>query len=139
MFESLKHWFDSLGKESKLFNHPEDEAVHIALASLLHHIISADNLEREKEKHKFSSILKDEFDLNENQINHLYEHTKATSSDLKSDLQVINEHLKDNPKLRMHFMEKINQLIDIDQVKESELDVFYETMHVVFPEIKTPS
>ena len=138
MFESLKHWFDSLGKESKLFNHPDDEAIHIALASLLHHIISADNLESEKEIHKFSSILKQEFDLNDEQIKHLYQHTKATSSDLQSDLRTINEYLKDNPKLRMHFMEKINQLIDIDQVKESELDVFYETMRVVFPEIKTP-
>ena len=138
MFESLKHWFESLGKESKLFNHPDDEAVHIALASLLHHIISADNLESDKEMHKFSSILKEEFDLNEDQVNHLYQHTKATSGDLKSDLQTINEYLKDNPRLRMHFMEKINQLIDIDQVKDSELDVFYETMHVIFPNIKTP-
>ena len=136
MFESLKHWFDSLEKESKLFNHPEDEAIHIALASLLHHIISADNLESEKEKHKFSSILKEEFDLNDDQINHLYEHTKATSNDLKSDLQTIDEHLKSNPALRMRFMEKLNQLIDIDKVKESELDMFYETMHVIFPDIK---
>ena len=138
MFESLKHWFESLEKESKLFNHPDDEAIHIALASLLHHIISADNLESDREKHKFASILKEQFDLNDDQINHLYEHTKTTSTDLKSDLQTINEHLKENPKLRMHFMEKINQLIDIDEVKESELDMFYETMHVIFPEIKTP-
>ena len=138
MFESLKHWLESLDKESKLFNHPDDETVHIALASLLHHIISADNLESAKEKHKFSSILKEEFNLNDEQIEHLYEHTKATSSDLKSDLKAINEHLKDKPALRMHFMEKINQLIDIDSVKESELDIFYETMHVVFPEIKIP-
>ena len=136
MFESLKHWFDSLGKESKLFNHPDDEAVHIALASLLHHIISADNLESDKEKQKFSLILKEEFDLNDDQINHLYQHTKSTSSDLTSDLQTINEHLKDNPRLRMRFMEKINQLIDIDHVKQSELDVFYETMRFVFPDIK---
>ena len=138
MFESLKHWFDSPGKESRLFNHPDDEAIHIALASLLHHIISADNLESDKEKHKFASILKEEFDLNDAQINHLYEHTKTTSTDLQSDLHTINEYLKDNPKLRMHFMEKINQLIDIDKVKESELDMFYETMHVIFPDIKTP-
>lgn len=138
MFESLKHWLESLDNESKLFNHQDDEAVHIALASLLHHIISADNLESAKEKHKFSTILKEEFNLNDEQIDHLYEHTKATSSDLKSDLQTINQHLKDKPALRMHFMEKINQLIDIDRVKESELEIFYETLHVVFPEIKVP-
>ena len=138
MFESLKHWLESLEDESRLFNHPDDEAVHIALASLLHHIISADNLESTKEKHKCTSILKEEFNLNDEQIDHLYEHTKATSSDLKTDLQIINEHLKDKPALRMHFMEKINQLIDIDSVKERELDIFYETMHVIFPEIKVP-
>ena len=138
MFESLKHWFDSLENESKLFNHPDDEALHIALASLLHHIISADKLESEKEKHKFSAILKEEFDLNDDQIRHLYAHTKTTSTDLKSDLQTIKEHLKDNPALRMRFMEKINQLIDIDKVQETELDMFYETMHVIFPDIKIP-
>jgi hypothetical protein len=35
MFDSLKHWFDSLKEESKLFEHREDEILHSALASVL--------------------------------------------------------------------------------------------------------
>jgi uncharacterized tellurite resistance protein B-like protein len=42
MFDSLKHWFDSLKEESKLFEHREDEILHSALASVLYHVISAD-------------------------------------------------------------------------------------------------
>ena len=58
MFESLKHWFDSLEKESKLFNDSEEEALHSALAAVLYHIISADKQVVSREKHRFASILK---------------------------------------------------------------------------------
>jgi hypothetical protein len=33
-------------------------------------------------------------------------------------------------------MKKLNQLVDIDGVKNSELDIFYEALHLVFPEVK---
>ena len=28
MFDSLKHWFESINEGSKLFDHPDDEMLH---------------------------------------------------------------------------------------------------------------
>lgn len=136
MFESLKHWFDSLEKESKLFNDSEEEALHSALAAVLYHIISADKQVVSREKHRFASILKQEFDLDDEQISHLYQAAESSTSDLLTDLQTVNHYLKQNPGVRMNFMNKLNLLVDIDGVQEGELEIFYETLHQVFPEIK---
>ena len=136
MFESLTHWFNSLEKESRLFNNPEEEALHSALASVLYHIISADNRVVSREKHKFATILKQEFDLDDEQISNLYEAAKSSTSDPHADLQTVSQYLKQNPGLRMNFMNKLNQLVDIDGVKDGELDIFYEALQLVFPEVK---
>jgi len=136
MFESLTHWFESLDKESKLFNHPEDEGLHSALAAVLYHVISADKPVVDREKHRFAKILKQEFNLDDEQISHLYQAAKSSTSDPHSDLQTVNHFLKQNPVLRMNFMNKLNQLVDIDGVQSHELEIFYETLQLVFPEIK---
>ena len=136
MFESVKHWFDSLEKQSRLFNDPDDEVLHSALASVLYHIISADDQVDSREKHEFSAILKQEFNLNEEQIEHLFLAAKSSTLELLSDLQTVNHYLKQTPTVRMNFMSKLIHLIDIDGVKDRELDIFYETLHLVFPEVK---
>jgi hypothetical protein len=33
-------------------------------------------------------------------------------------------------------MKKLNQLIDLDGVQDSELDIFYEALNLVFPDLK---
>ena len=136
MFESLTHWFDSLEKESKLFNNADEEALHSALASVLFHIINADNQVVNRERHRFATILKQEFDLDDEQISHLYEAAKSSTSNPHADLKIVSEYLKQNPGLRMNFMNKLNQLVDIDGVKDGELDIFYEALQLVFPELK---
>lgn len=136
MFESLKHWFDSLAEESKIFAHAEDEALHTALASVLYHIINCDNLVTEKEKHEFATILKQEFDLNDEQVKHLYESAQSSTSELLDDLHTVNRYLKDNPHLRMNFMKKLNHLVCLEGVKDRGLDIFYAELHEVFPNIK---
>ena len=138
MFESVKHWFDSLEEQSKLFNDAEDEGLHSALASVLYHIINADDQVVAREKHEFYTILKQEFKLDEEQAEHLYLAAKSSASDLLSDLQTVNHYLKQNPMIRMNFMNKLIHLVDIDGVKDRELEIFYETLHQVFPEVREP-
>lgn len=138
MFESLKHWFENLQKESKLFDHPEAELIHVALASLLYRIISADEFESAKEKQKFKLILSEEFDLTDIQISELFDRAKNLKSDLKTDLDTIQEYLKKKPSLRMSLMNKLNQLICIDGVRTNEIEIFYNTMKVIFPDIDKP-
>jgi len=136
MFESLTHWFDTLKEQSKLFDHPEDEILHSALASMLYHVISADQHVDAKEKHEFDRILKQEFDLSDEQVDHLYRAAKGSTADVHGDLHTLNFYLKHNPAVRMTFMRKLLQLVDVHGAHREELDLFYETLHEVFPEVK---
>jgi uncharacterized tellurite resistance protein B-like protein len=136
MFKSLSHWLDSLKDESKLFEHPEDEILHSALASVLYHIISADEHVDAREKHEFERILKQEFDLDDDQVEHLYQAAKSATADVHGDLHTLNFYLKRNPAMRMVFMRKLLQLIDIHGTRKEELKVFFATLHEVFPEVK---
>ncbi len=135
MFNSLNHWLATLDNESNLFEHPESEAIHVALASLLYHIIDADHIENASEVDKFNEIMANEFSLSDQQISLLYAQVKNLKSDLKSDLLTVNTYLKENPNLRMTFMSKLNQLIDVDGVDDNEIDIFYQAMGVIFPEV----
>jgi uncharacterized tellurite resistance protein B-like protein len=136
MFESLRNWFESIRDESKLFRHAEDEVLHSALASLLYHFISLEERHDGREKHEFDRLMKQEFELNQEQVDHLYQAAKVATRDLHGDLQTISSALKDNPTARMQFMQKLLQLIDIHGVHSTELNLFYETLHEVFPELK---
>lgn len=136
MFESLKHWLESIRDESKLFQHADDEVLHSALASLLYHFISLDERHDGREKHEFDRIMKQEFELNQEQIDHLYQGAKAATRDPHGDLLTIDSHLRDNSTVRMHFMQKLLQLIDIHGAHSAELKLFQETLHGVFPEVK---
>lgn len=136
MFESLTQWFDSLTEESKFFTDTDDETLHSALASVLYHIISADKKVVSKEKYQFAHILKQEFDLNDDQVNHLFEAVKSSSADPQADLHTVNYYLKKKPAVRMNFMRKLIQLVDINGTEGSKLALFYQTLHEVFPEVK---
>ena len=136
MFESMKHWFDSLDKQSLLFDDSQDETLHVALASVLYHMINADNRVVSREKQDFSTILKQEFGLGDEQIDHLYCAVKSSADNFHHDLHTVNAHLKKKPAVRMEFMKKLNHLMSVDGVKNPELDIFYETLNLVFPDIK---
>jgi len=136
MFDSVKHWFESLNEESKLFQHRDDEILHSALASVLYHVISADQHVDAREKHEFERMLKQEFDLNQDQVEHLYRTAKASSQDVHGDLHTINFYLKRNPTMRMSFMRKLLQLVDVHGTHGAELALFFEALHEVFPEVR---
>jgi uncharacterized tellurite resistance protein B-like protein len=136
MFESLRHWFESIRDESKLFRDADDEILHSALASLLYHFISREARHTGKEKHEFDRLMKQEFELDQKQVDHLYHAAKVANTDLHADLQIINSHLKDNPNTRLMFMQKLLQLVSLHGVHSAELNLFYETLHEVFPDLK---
>ena len=138
MFESIKHWFQSAHAKSHHFEHSEKEAVHLALASVLYHIINADHQESRKEVAIFKDILMSEFNLSEEQVDYLHTSAASATSDFDKDLEVINQHLIDNPMVKKQFMEKLIHLVSIDGVLDDELDDFYKALNVIFPEIKIP-
>jgi uncharacterized tellurite resistance protein B-like protein len=135
MSRSLKHLLESFETESRLFNHADDEAIHVALASLLYHVISSDGVESEKEKHGFAKIMKKEFTLNDAQIASLYKQVKMLNHDSADDLHTINQYLKKNPTTRMLSMKKLIQLISLDGVNSKELEYFTKAKSTLFPEL----
>jgi len=137
MFESIRHWIESINEESRLFRNADDEMLHTALASLLYHFIARDERHDEREKQEFSRLMKDEFGLNEEQVEHLYQAAKSATGELRGDLLIIKSHLKGNPGIRMQFMQRLLQLINIHGAHSAELELFYETLHEIFPEVKS--
>tara|TARA_R110001592_G_scaffold103298_2_gene291138 strand:+ start:5853 stop:6272 length:420 start_codon:yes stop_codon:yes gene_type:complete len=127
----------AFGHNSNLFDHPDDKEVHVALASLLYHVISADHTKSRKEKHEFASILKEQFNLNDQQVAELYSHVKKVNTTVSSDLKIIDQHLKHNPHLRLEFMRKLNHLITVAGLTHAEIDIFYSAQKILFPEIET--
>jgi uncharacterized tellurite resistance protein B-like protein len=138
VFESIARWFDSLERESRLFENGDDEVLHSALASVLYHLISADSRVSQRERRRFDAILHEEFGLADEQVSHLYERASATAGDDPlEDLRTINQHLRRNPVVRMEFLRKLLHVISIDGTREEELDVFYNALREDFPDLGT--
>ena len=87
-----------------------------------------------REKREFGRILKQEFDLDAAQIDHLFESARVATGRPEEDLHTIATHLKDKPAVRMIFMRKLLQLIDTEGVQREELAVFYDALKEIFPE-----
>jgi uncharacterized tellurite resistance protein B-like protein len=136
MFESVKHWFKSIDDKNHLFDHADDESVHLALASVLYHIINAGHHESRKEVREFRQLLKEELRLNDEQANYLHTAVESANGNFEDDLKTINEHLKQKPMVKLIFMQKLIQLISINGVLDDELSDFYRALHVIFPEIR---
>ena len=139
MFDSLKHWFDSLRDESKLFDHPDNELLHVALASVLYHLIAASRHAGARERREFDRILMQEFELDQPQVDHLFAAARASTADLRDDLHTIDFFLKVSPQVRLRFLESLLRLADLHGVERAELDVFYEVLHEIFPETRSPA
>ena len=115
-----------------MFEHRDDELLHSALASVLYHVISASHIDARK-KREFQRILQQEFELDDDQVAHLYRAARASAADVHGDLLTLNFYLKPDPVMRMAFMRKLLQLIDIEGVHPCELDLFYEACTKCFP------
>jgi uncharacterized tellurite resistance protein B-like protein len=136
MFDSIKHWFDTLEQQGRLFEHPEDHGLQAALASVLYHVISADHHLDARKKHEFTRILKQELQLDDDTVEHLYQAARSSSGDLHADLHTVNFYLKPKPLVRLEFMRKLLQLIDVEGTDPNQLEIFYAALHEVFPEVK---
>ena len=138
MKSNQKPWLDAKQQSFHFFNHPEDTTIHNALSSVLYHIVNSENHhERSREYQYFSRILKEEFDLNESQISRLHNNAETALFNLNEDLETINHYLKENPQIRMQFMDRLIHFIDVDGVHENQLMTFNRALHVIFPYVQS--
>lgn len=136
MFETIKHWLEDSHNHSKLFDHEDEELLHVALASLLYRMMTADDNETFQEKHEFARILKHEFDLTNSQIEALHTRVKSISCPLDHDLETIAEYLKNKPMVKLNFMDMLNRMMSIDGFDPRAMDIFNCAQRVLFPEFK---
>ena len=136
MFDSIKHWFESLEQKGRMFDHPENEALHAALASVFFHALDAGDNPDARKKREFGRLLKLELGVTDDQAEHLYHAARDSRGDLHDDLHTINLYLSQKPLVRLDFMRKLMQLIDVEGVDSREMEVFFEALHEFFPEVK---
>ena len=136
MFDSIKHWFESLEQQGRMFDHPDNEGLQVALASVFFHALDADRHPDLRKKREFGRLLQQELGVTDEQVEHLYQTAHDSSGDLHADLHTINLYLNQNPMVRLEFMRKLMQLIDVEGVVPAEMEVFFEALHEFFPEVK---
>lgn len=136
MFDSIKHWFETLEQQGRMFDHPENEALHAALASVFIHALDAVKHPDARKKREFGRLLKLEVDVSDDQVEHLYHAARHSKGDVHDDLHTINLYLSRKPLVRLEFMRKLMQLIDVEGVDPQEMEVFFEALHEFFPEVK---
>ncbi len=135
MFASIRQWLDSLNEDSHLFTNRDDAVLHSGVAAVLYHLIAADNTITQRERHAFHHIMREEFELTEEQIEHLFRTAQESHGDPQQDLQTVSTYLKKSPTMRMAFVSKLMRLINVDGLDQKELDVLYGTLRSAFPEL----
>jgi hypothetical protein len=136
MFDSIKHWFESLEQQGRMFDHPENEALHAALASVFIHALDAGDHPDARKKREFGRIMKQELGLDDRQIEHLYGAARGSSGEVRDDLHTVNQYLNQSPMVRLEFMRRLMQLIDVEGIEQEEMKVFFDALHEFFPEVK---
>jgi uncharacterized tellurite resistance protein B-like protein len=136
MFDSIKHWFESLEQRGRMFEHPENEALHVALASVFFHAVDAGEHPDARKKREFGRLLKQELGVDDDEVERLYRVARDATGSLRDDLHTVNHYLNQNQMVRLEFMRKLMQLIDVEGVEPQEMEIFFEALHEFFPEVK---
>lgn len=119
-----------------MFEHPENEALHAALASVFFHALDAGPHPDARKKREFGRLLKLELGVEDEEVEHLYRVAREATGNLRDDLHTVNLYLNRNQLVRLEFMRKLMQLIDVEGVEPQEMEVFFEALHEFFPEVK---
>ncbi|MEM9388160.1 MAG: TerB family tellurite resistance protein [Pseudomonadota bacterium] len=138
MFSSIRQWLDSLNEESHLFTNRDDAMLHSGVAAVLYHLIAADQTISQRERNAFHQIMREEFDLSDAQIAHLFEAAQSSRGDPLEDVETVSAYLKDSPTMRMAFVAKLMRLINVDGTEQRELDALYGSLREAFPELGAP-
>ena len=99
----------------------QDKNLIQPFANILCAIIYKDSKVSAKEKEEFFNFFKEEFGLNETEIEPLL---KEQNLDIQEDLKLIKKAFANNISQKAKFMQYLNKLIYSDGVKDEEYEVF---------------
>lgn len=126
----LRAWFDSLDKIDNIDR--EDTTLQRAFAVVIYHVIRADGQETEKEKHRFATFFKQDFDLDDAHVEQLHSEASAFDGEFHTYLEVLKEKIGAYPGVELKLMRYLNQLIAADKIDDHEYEVFDEIRKALF-------
>ena len=118
----LRAWFDGLGAMDHL--NREDTTLQRAFAVVIYHVIKANDIETSKEKARFSSFFKNDFGLDEKQIDQLHEEASQFDGDFETYLGVLKENISAYPEVELKLMQTLKSIMSSHKFDAKECEVF---------------
>jgi len=131
MSATMKQWFDSLDSEDT-FQPKNRENFKRATASIICSIINFNAVDDKDELCKFCDLFKEEFHIDEDTAEKLFEDTKYVKENLEKNAQIIKEELNNNEYKMMEYMEMLNRFIIVDNCKDEDYCIFDELKTQLF-------
>ncbi len=130
MSNKLTAWFDEVGHLDHLDR--EDKILQRAFAVVIYHVIKGDDIETDKEKAKFSSFFKNDFDLDDKQIDQLHEDVSKFDSDFDTYLAVLKEKISAYPEVEVKLMKTLNSIVTSQKFNVDEYGAFEDIKQALF-------
>lgn len=128
----LRAWFDTP-------YHPEldrqDATLQRAFAVVIYHVISADQVETDKEKQRFNAFFKTDFGLNDEQVSQLHDEASKFNGDFETYLEVLQEKLADFPGVELRLMRALNSMMTSHKFEPREYAAFERIRDALFPKV----
>ncbi|MGK0271749.1 MAG: putative tellurite resistance protein B-like protein [Cocleimonas sp.] len=126
----LKAWFDELGHLEHLDRN--DKVLQRAFAVVIYHVIKGDNIETSKEKEKFVSFFKNDFDLDEAHINQLHDEASKFNGEFETYLAVLKEKISVYPEVEVKLMQTLNSILTSQKFNVDEYGAFEDVKKSLF-------
>ena len=130
MPSKLKAWFDHVGNLDHLDK--SDTVLQRAFAVVIYHVIKGDGSESVKEKEKFSSFFKNDFDLDDKQVDQLHEDASNFDKDFETYLEVLKEKISAYPEVELKLMQTLNSILTTQKFNVDEYEAFEDIRQALF-------
>lgn len=130
MPNKLKAWFNEIGHLDHIDR--EDSTLQRAFAVVIFHVIKSDDVETSKEKQKFSNFFKNDFDLDDKQIDQLHEDASKFDSEFETYLAVLKEKISAYPDVELKLMQTLNTILTSQKFNVDEYGAFEDIKKALF-------
>ena len=121
----MKRWFDTLDSDDT-FQPKNAEKFKRATASIVCSIINFNEVHDKDELCKFCDLFKEEFHIDEETAQKLFEDTTYVKENLEKNADIIREELDNDEYKLMEYMKMLNRFIIVDNCKKEDYCIFDE-------------